>query len=281
MDQSWFTTKKVANNIYLTKEMKFFEGNRANIWLIKGTQKDVIIDCGLGVCNLRQHLEDAGLISPAYDIDAKPCDVICTHVHFDHSGGAHHFNNVFIHEDDQPGLQLGREVETLNYVQPSNFYAKPYPTFSARNYKVPPTNCQPLKDQDCIELGDGKQLEIIHVPGHTKGSIAVYCEQERALFSGDFVYECGYGGNLLDWLPTSSVREYVSSAAMMCDWLADHDVTKLFPGHFDLISRQRVQDLLHEYIEVNTHYCGTLCTSSYKALVTAYFFIGCHRWCPC
>lgn len=60
-DNSWFTTKKVADDIYLTREMSFFEGNRSNIWLIKGSCRDVIIDAGLGVCNLREHLQNLGL----------------------------------------------------------------------------------------------------------------------------------------------------------------------------------------------------------------------------
>ena len=261
--------------------MNFFEGNRANIWLIKGPRKDVVIDCGLGVCNLRQHFEHIGLISPADSVDEKPCDVVCTHVHFDHSGGAHHFDNVFIHEDDQPGLQHGKVVETLNYVKSSHFYVKPYPEFSASSYKVPPTNCRSLSDESCIDLGDGKELKVIHVPGHTKGSIALYYEPEGALFSGDFVYECGHGRNLLDWLPTSSVPDYVSSAKMMCDWLVNHDVSMVYPGHFELISQQRMQDLLCEYIEANSHCCTQVCSLPFKALVTAFFFMGCHHFCPC
>ena len=76
------------------------------------------------MCDLRHHLETSGLIEPAGA--ERECEVICTHVHFDHSGGAHHFENVFIHEDDLPGLQNGRQTETLNFVKPAHFYQSPY-----------------------------------------------------------------------------------------------------------------------------------------------------------
>ena len=105
----------------------------------------------------------------------------CTHNHFDHSGGAHHFETVYIHEDDLPGLRNGRQTETLNYVKPAHFYQQPYRGFSACNYKVPATICQPLKDGDQINLGAGEHLEIVHVPGHTKGSIAVYYPSKQEL----------------------------------------------------------------------------------------------------
>ena len=280
MGSNWFTTEKVADNIYLTREMQFFEGNRSNIWLIKGPQRDVIIDCGLGVCNLRHHLESCGLLSPTGD-HQRPCDVICTHVHFDHSGGAHHFENVFIHELDLPGLQNGRQTETLNYVKTAHFDVAPYSGFSACSYKVPPTLCQPLIDRDRIDLGDGQQLEILHVPGHTKGSIAIYYEEKQILFSGDFVYECGNGSNFLDWLPTSCVRDYVTSAETVCDWLSDHDVSKIYPGHFGALSGKRTHRLLQQYIDAKDSCCNRGCTSCFQAVTWGYFLMGLFRCCPC
>lgn len=48
---SWFKSRKISDHLYLTNEIYFFEGNRANIWLIKGPSKDVVIDTGLGVNN--------------------------------------------------------------------------------------------------------------------------------------------------------------------------------------------------------------------------------------
>lgn len=150
-DASWFTTKQIDSNLLLTTENKFFEGNRANIWLIRGVARDLIIDCGLGVCNLKKHLENINLIDKN-----RECIVLCTHAHFDHSGGAHHFqheSDILIHHDDYEGLRHGRQIDTLNYVKPNHFYELPYQEFSARQYHVPPTKCKSILDGHRIDLG--------------------------------------------------------------------------------------------------------------------------------
>ena len=60
---SWFNTREIESNIYLTTEDYYYAGNRSNIWLIRGTKRDIIIDCGLGVCNLKNHLQKIGLLN--------------------------------------------------------------------------------------------------------------------------------------------------------------------------------------------------------------------------
>ena len=47
---------------------------------------------------------------------------------------------------------------------------------------------KPIYDGESINLGD-RALEIIHVPGHTPGSIAILDVNARALFSGDTVQD--------------------------------------------------------------------------------------------
>ena len=48
--------------------------------------------------------------------------VSCAHNHFEwHSSGAHHFEAVYIREEDLPGLRDGRQTETLNYVKQTHF----------------------------------------------------------------------------------------------------------------------------------------------------------------
>lgn len=191
---TWFNTREIEADIYLTTEDYYYAGNRSNIWLIRGTNRDVLIDTGLGVCNLKKHLQNLNLLS-----NDRECVVICTHSHFDHSGGAHHFDHVLIHEDDYQGLKNGDKSATLNWSEPSHYRAQPYPDFESYLYGVPPTECTPIPDGYRLNLGDeNDQLEIMHVPGHTPGSILCYYPKKKALFTGDFVYECGHGGSLYD-----------------------------------------------------------------------------------
>ena len=79
--KQWFSVEKINSNLFLITEPFFYEGNRCNIWLIKGGDKDLIIDCGLGVSNLRKFLEGKHLLDPIDKPKARTCIVVCTHVH--------------------------------------------------------------------------------------------------------------------------------------------------------------------------------------------------------
>jgi glyoxylase-like metal-dependent hydrolase (beta-lactamase superfamily II) len=279
MNLDWFSSHKIRDGLYVIKEHHFFEGNRCNIYLIKGPSKDVVIDTGLGVSDLRYYLQGMNLIDgPGGDRD---CIVICTHNHFDHSGGAHHFDNVFIHEDDMIGLRRGQQTETLNYVKGMHFYQQPFRGFSAFSYKVPPTQCHPIQDGDKIDLGGGEHLEVMHYPGHTRGSIALYYPEKQELFSGDIVYECGDGGGLLDWLPNSNVQEYLRSANRLSDWLSQNQITTIYPGHFKPMTSDRAIELLLEYTETKDNPCSQGCMTCLQHTTWWYFLCGCFRCCPC
>ncbi|CAF1045670.1 unnamed protein product [Rotaria sordida] len=237
---SWFNTRQIESDLYLTTEDYYYYGNRSNSWLIRGTSRDVIIDTGLGLCNLKQHLERLGLLD-----SNRECIVICTHSHFDHSGGAHHFDNVLIHQGDYEGLSTGDELTTLNWSRPSHYRAQPYANFSADQYKVPPTKCKPIEDGHRINLGaDDDEIEIIHVPGHTPGSIVCYYPKKQALFTGDFVYDCENGKYLYDHLPTSSISDYLKSAEYMIDWLYKHK-------EYDTIQQRSTSPPLGNYLSID------------------------------
>lgn len=125
------------------------------------------------------------------------------------------------------------------------------------------------------------RLEILHVPGHTKGSIAVYYSARQALFSGDFVYECGDGAALIDWLPTSSASDYVRSADMMAGWFSDHPDVTVYPGHFSRLSSNRAVQLLRQYMRSKDDACGRCCTHCMQRTTAVFFMCGCFRCCPC
>lgn len=130
--------------------------------------------------------------------------------------------------------------------------------------------------------GSGDEVIVLNVPGHTRGSILCYYPKEKALFTGDFVYECGHGSNLLDWLPTSSVRDYLRSANHMLDWLQDHEIDQIYPGHFEIMNgKNRMKEILEQYINSKDNCCSQLTASCLQALTSVYFRSGCFRCCSC
>ena len=241
---SWFNTREIESDIYLTTEDYYYAGNRANIWFIRGSKRDVIIDTGLGVCNLKKHFEKEGLLT-----SNREYIVILTHSHFDHSGGAHHLNNVYIHKDDYQGLSDGDPISTLNWSDTSHYRDQPYLNFKPKEYKVPPTECIPIDTGHRFDLGDeNDQIEIIHVPGHTPGSILCYYPKKKCLFTGDFVYHCGDGSCLLDWIDRASIQHYLNSAHFIINWLNEHQIENIYPGHYRKMNVDDVQKLLKQYI---------------------------------
>src|SRR5258705_2383969 len=60
-----------------------------------------------------------------------------------------------------------------------------------------------VKPGTTIDLG-GRVLQILHVPGHTHSSAALYDAATHQLFAGDFIYPA----TLYAFLPGASLAEY-------------------------------------------------------------------------
>jgi cyclase len=72
-----------------------------------------------------------------------------------------------------------------------------------------------------LRVGD-HTFELLHTPGHTPGQIAVYCPEERAVFTGDTIFsECQ------TWLMTSNVDEWL----VALERIGELDVDYVVPGH--------------------------------------------------
>ncbi|MBR3003992.1 MAG: phage tail protein, partial [Lachnospiraceae bacterium] len=83
---------------------------------------------------------------------------------------------------------------------------------------------RPVYDGNVIDLG-GRPLEIIHVPGHTPGSIAVLDINARALFSGDTVQD----GNVYLFGIEREFRAYAYSLERLEQIKDRYDV--IYPCH--------------------------------------------------
>ena len=86
-------------------------------------------------------------------------------------------------------------------------------------------NTSRLNDDDLIHVGD-LEFKIIHTPGHTCGSISVYLEQEKLLFSGDTIFRGSWGRTDL---PTSSFTEIIDSITDKIMKLPGDTI--VYPGH--------------------------------------------------
>lgn len=239
MAEEPFSIQKVQgyDNVYLFRERFFDSPNQANIWLVKGTEKDLVIDTGIGLWNLPDFLKQQSLIGD------KPVEAVATHVHFDHSGGLYQFENFAIHSREAEAIRHGNNYETVSiFTTTAEISVPPHEGWNIQDYHV--KSAQPfevLEEGYEFDLGDRK-LRVLHFPGHSRGSIGLVDEQARVLFSGDTMYD----GYLIDWLPYSDITAYVQTCRRLQELSSQVDT--VFPGHFNSFDGKRLHSLATDYI---------------------------------
>jgi glyoxylase-like metal-dependent hydrolase (beta-lactamase superfamily II) len=97
-----------------------------------------------------------------------------------------------------------------------------------------------LEEGDVVDLGD-RSFEVLHLPGHSPGSIGLWEAATGILFSGDAVYD----GPLLDELDgCCDIDAYVATMRRL--W--DLPVTVVHGGHEPSFGRARLVAICDDYL---------------------------------
>ncbi|XP_009996139.1 PREDICTED: metallo-beta-lactamase domain-containing protein 2, partial [Chaetura pelagica] len=119
-----------------------------------------------------------------------------------------------------------------------------------------------LQEGDVISLGD-RDLTVMHMPGHSRGSICLHDKDRKILFSGDVVYD----GSMIDWLPYSKITDYVASCQRLMDLVDRGLVEKVLPGHFNIFGAERLYRLASNYI-AQAGFCHKVSTCAMRSIAS-------------
>jgi len=172
---------QVARGVHL------LSSNYTNWYLLEQGGRLTVLDAGLprdwrGFCSAL-----SGLGHTPDDIDA----VLITHHHRDHAGNAERLRSagarVFSHATDAPYLRGEQHLSDRGVVR---YIWRPwYALYMARYVARGILRTPPVAQLD--QLADGEVVDVpgsprvVHAPGHTAGSCALFVEDRSLLFTGD------------------------------------------------------------------------------------------------
>ena len=150
-----------------------------NTYVVSDESKEcVIIDCGAYYDQerdaLTNYIEENGL---------KPTHLLATHGHFDHNFGIDTVYNTYgllveIAEEDGPLVSnLPKQFQEMIGVP----LRREYPSVGRYFGK-----------DEVIRFGS-HELKVLKTPGHSRGGVVFYCEEEHTVFTGDTLFKMSVG----------------------------------------------------------------------------------------
>lgn len=229
----WYRTQSKSDDITLIDEPWIKPFYRCNMWHIRGKDKDILVDFGLGAVPLRRHVAL---------LNERDIVGVASHTHFDHIGAAHEFNCCHVHSCEQDILMHPDNDRTLatEFVSDDMFDALPPQPYSHTGYQVQaPARTALLEDGDVINLGN-RQWVVIHTPGHSPGGLALYEQNTQTLISGDIIYD----GPLIEDTWHSNLEDYARSMRK----LRSLPIQTVHGGHFPSFSGAHLNNLIDTWL---------------------------------
>jgi len=215
---------KLTDDIYAYEWMNPYENN-CNSYYIGGAIQ-ALVDPGLKkyVPDLLDKMKHDGIARE----DIKY--IINTHSHPDHFEASEFFK-------DDGAIKIGLHETGIEFMKgPGNDLYRLF------GLNAPEVDIDPFLKEGTITLGN-EALEILHVPGHSPGSVAIYWPDRKALISGDVIFSQNVGRSDFPGGDSSILKESILTLSRL-------DAEILLPGHMGIVKgEEQVKDNFRVVIE--------------------------------
>lgn len=248
---TWFQTKKIDAHTTLIIEPHIHVLEQANMFLVQGSARDMILDTGMGVIPFKPFLDTLR--------DDPEKEIICvsSHTHIDHIGAVHEFDIRLVHPAEADAMAAPAGLTTLfrrdmpqalietfldaGYppIAETLLHALPFAGYDPETYRLqgaPATGL--LNHGDKIDLGN-HVYDVLHLPGHSPGGIGLFEADTGILFAADAIYD----GPLIYEGPGMSVADYRATF----DLLKSLPVSTVHGGHDPSFDRTRMLEIIAHY----------------------------------
>jgi glyoxylase-like metal-dependent hydrolase (beta-lactamase superfamily II) len=231
----WFAVEEVEPQTWLVGEPC-----HVNCFLVAGTERAVLVDTGLGI---------ADVAAAAAAVTDRPVLAVNTHSHSDHRGGNWRFADVAAHplaagaltqpvagdyladylkvaREQLAAYDRAREADDrFFHLFTSTTRPRPLPE-DVGQWTVPAGPApRPLADGERISLG-GRDLTVLHTPGHSPDSLCLLDERAGLLFAGDTLIT----GDFWAHSPDTEIEVFAATLRKLADELAGQ-LTAIYPAH--------------------------------------------------
>jgi glyoxylase-like metal-dependent hydrolase (beta-lactamase superfamily II) len=104
---------------------------------------------------------------------------------------------------------------------------------------LPAPHTYTVTEGDMLDLGN-RVFEVLHLPGHSPGSIGLWEKDTGVLFSGDAVYD----GGLLTNFPDANIGDYIRTMLR----LRELPVQVVHGGHENSFGKERLVEIADRYL---------------------------------
>lgn len=178
----FYNFQKVAERFYHITSKE-----NTNCQLVVGDKKALLFDTGYGIGDLKEAIRE---------YTDLPIVVVNSHGHLDHINGNHHFEGpVYIHPADvelanahsmaecrKGNIENAKHIMDFLTQQVENIVPENMDEEAYINAQMP--QWQFVEEGHQFDLG-GVVLEVVHLPGHTRGSIGLWDAASKIFLIGD------------------------------------------------------------------------------------------------